>query len=101
MSRLPSVIGGLGLSLLVAGCISIPSFGRHRPPPPLPPPPPVEAPKPPPAPVTHCEARQGGWAVGQQASSAMVERLTLATGSANARVVRPGQPVTMDFSPDR
>jgi hypothetical protein len=90
---LRSVLGGLGLTLLAAGCIS---FGGREPPPPPPAPQPA-----PPADAGTCDARKAGWAVGQRATSVMVERVRLASGATSARVVKPGQAVTMEFSPDR
>lgn len=74
------------LFLLVAGCTTAV----------------VQTPPPPPAPLTgSCVAEDANRAIGQAASDANVERATLDAGAKAARVIRPGQAITEDFSPDR
>lgn len=59
-------------------------------------------PVPAPAPGTfQCVAEAGAWAVGQPVSDALVAKITADTHSRTARVIRPGQAVTMDFRGDR
>ena len=54
------------------------------------------------APVTGpCDATAAGWAIGRAASKDVVERVRAETGSQQARVIRPGQAVTMDYSAAR
>ena len=48
-----------------------------------------------------CDADAARWAIGQAASSEVVERIRIETHSQVARVIRPGQAVTMDFSAAR
>jgi hypothetical protein len=77
------IASGVLLSL-TAGCTTTP-------PPPVPLPPPVAG----------CDARSLGWAIGERASAGVLERATLESGSQSARVVRPGEVVTMEFNPTR
>lgn len=56
----------------------------------------------PPAPGTfQCVAEAGAWAVGQPVSDALVAKVMADTRSRTARVVRPGEAVTMDYRGDR
>lgn len=48
-----------------------------------------------------CDATAATWAVGSAATAEVVERARLETHSSNVRVIEPGQPVTMDYSPER
>lgn len=48
-----------------------------------------------------CVAEAGAWAVGQPVSDALVAKVTADTHSRTARVVRPGEAVTMDYRGDR
>lgn len=48
-----------------------------------------------------CDAELARWAIGQAATSDVVERIRIDTHSQVARVIRPGQAVTMDFSAAR
>jgi len=48
-----------------------------------------------------CDAELARWAIGQAASNDVVERIRIDTHSQVARVVRPGQAVTMDYSAAR
>lgn len=62
------------------------------------------APVPPPAPAPgefRCVAEAGAWAVGKPVSDGLVAQVISDTHSRNARVVRPGEAVTMDFRGDR
>ena len=49
----------------------------------------------------HCVAEAGAWAVGKPIDDALVAQVIADTHSRTARVVRPGQAVTMDFRGDR
>lgn len=62
------------------------------------------APMPPAAPppaAYQCVAGPASWAVGKAATDAVVEQVRVDTGSRVARVLRPGQVVTMEFSAER
>lgn len=48
-----------------------------------------------------CVAEPGAWAIGKAASAEVVERIRVDTHSRIARVLRPGQAVTMEFSAER
>ena len=48
-----------------------------------------------------CDASGAGWAIGQSPGSDVVERVRVDTHSRIARVLRPGQMVTMEFSAER
>jgi hypothetical protein len=54
--------------------------------------------EPPPPAARQCDAEQARWAIGQAATSEVVERIRVETRSQTARVVRPGQVVTMEYS---
>ncbi len=56
---------------------------------------------PPPGGAFQCVAEAGAWAVGQPVSDALVAKVTADTHSRTARVVRPGEAVTMDYRGDR
>jgi hypothetical protein len=48
-----------------------------------------------------CDASKATWAIGQAPTADVVERIRVETGSRVARVIKPGQAVTMDYSADR
>lgn len=48
-----------------------------------------------------CDATQAQWVVGKPIAAADVEQARQDTGAANARMLKPGQPVTMDFNASR
>ncbi|HEY0505585.1 MAG TPA: I78 family peptidase inhibitor [Lysobacter sp.] len=48
-----------------------------------------------------CNAEGARWAIGSAVNDDVVNRILRDTGSRDARVLRPGQPATMDFRPDR
>lgn len=59
---------------------------------------------PPEAPPTaggQCNAEGARWAIGHEPSGDVVERARVDSGSATVRVLRPGEPMTMDFRIDR
>ena len=60
---------------------------------------------PPPAPPIagdfHCVAESGAWAVGKPVSDDLVSKIQSDTHSRTVRVLRPGQPATMDYRNDR
>ena len=60
-------------------------------------------PQPPPAsaPSGSCNAAAAQFAVGRAHSEALAEAVRQRSGAASARVLRPGQIVTMEFSPER
>jgi hypothetical protein len=41
------------------------------------------------------------WAIGERASPGVLERATLDSGALSARVLHPGEVVTMEFNGDR
>jgi hypothetical protein len=56
---------------------------------------------PPPPAANQCVAAMGAWAVGKTVSDELVAKVVSDTHSRTARVVRPGQAVTMDYRGDR
>jgi hypothetical protein len=48
-----------------------------------------------------CDASGASWAIGQSPTAEIVERIRVDTHSRIARVLRPGQVVTMEFSGER
>ncbi len=48
-----------------------------------------------------CDASGARWAIGQSPTAEIVERIRVDTHSRIARVLRPGQVVTMEFSGER
>ena len=73
-------------AILATGCTTVPVVPQ-----PLPPAPPPLA----------CNAAGAGWALGERASAGVLERATIDSGARSARVIEPGEVVTMEFSPDR
>lgn len=57
--------------------------------------------QPPPPAMGQCDAEQARWAIGQAATSEVVERIRIETHSQVARVIRPGEVVTMEYSAAR
>lgn len=55
----------------------------------------------PPPPSGVCNAEGARWAIGSAVNDDVVNRILRDTGSRDARVLRPGQPATMDFREDR
>jgi hypothetical protein len=51
--------------------------------------------------ATACDAAKAQSAVGQEATQVVVDRIVADSGSKNARVIKPGMAVTMDFREDR
>jgi hypothetical protein len=60
----------------------------------------TSGPLPPPS-ALQCDASGAGWAIGQSPTAGIVERIRVDTHSRVARVLRPGQVVTMEFSGER
>lgn len=87
--RHPAILFTAAVILSAAGCTTVPL-------PPIPPPPPLPGPGP-----VVCDAAKASFAVGERARPAVLERATLASGARVARVVSPGEAVTMEFRPDR
>lgn len=58
-------------------------------------------PQPSPPYTGQCDASKVGWAVGKQATADVVERVRVESGSQSARVLKPGQVVTMEFNAGR
>lgn len=48
-----------------------------------------------------CNVEAARWAIGQGVNDDIVNRILRDTSSRDARVLRPGQPATMDFREDR
>lgn len=89
-----------------AAASSPPSSGvsADAPPPvvdPAPMPPPSSSMSPPMAGTMTCDDSKGQTAVGQTATQSMVDKVIADTGSRTARVIKPGQAVTMDYSDER
>ena len=64
--------------------------------------PPAPAPAPPPGRGgNECKAADAQFAVGQNADAALLEQARQRSGSRIARILRPGQMVTMEFSAER
>jgi hypothetical protein len=59
------------------------------------------SPAPPAAGEFQCVAEAGAWAVGNDVTADMVAKIRTDTHSRTVRVLRPGQPATMDFRGDR
>lgn len=53
------------------------------------------------APSGVCNAEGARWAIGSAVNDDVVNRVLRDTGSRDARVLRPGQPATMDYREDR
>ncbi|AZG11110.1 peptidase inhibitor I78 [Pigmentiphaga sp. H8] len=53
------------------------------------------------APQGQCQADAAQSLVGQQLSSVLIEEARKASGAGSARVLRPGQAITMEFNPFR
>lgn len=87
MSRTALSFVGL-LSFALAACSSSPSSDASASTPP------ADAPK-------KCDASAAQWAVGKAADQALVDKAVSDSGSSNARVIKPGQAVTMDYREDR
>ena len=58
-------------------------------------PPPGAQPQPPSA--ATCDATKAQWAVGERASSDLLERARVSAEASTARFIRPNQPITMEF----
>jgi hypothetical protein len=92
----------LTTSLALTACATPaePPASSSKPPPPEASPP--RHPEPAPGePTMECDATNTGWAVGKDADATLVERIKSETGSTRARVLKPGQMVTMEFRGDR
>lgn len=71
-------------ALMLGGCVeTMPHPDRPRPP------------------RDQCQADRAQFIVGKVAEDRLVERARRASGSRTVRVLRPGQPVTMDYRVDR
>lgn len=90
MSRI--LFAAVLLPLALAACSSSPSADKAASAEPAAPA--SDAPK-------HCDAAAAQWAVGKTADQALVDKAVSDSGSSNARVIKPGQAVTMDFREDR
>ncbi|MDX3883974.1 MAG: I78 family peptidase inhibitor [Sphingomonas sp.] len=55
----------------------------------------------PPRPQGECRADRAQYLVGKVAEGGVIERARKATGARTVRMLRPGQPVTMDYRADR
>lgn len=62
---------------------------------------PMPAESTPPAASSKCDASKTQWAVGQAASQDVVDKIVKDSGSSTSRVLKPGQPMTMDYREDR
>lgn len=84
MHRTAPVVLALGCALATAACssMSAPAPGAT----------PAGAP---------CTAEAASWAIGRSASQELVNQVLRDTGSRTARVIEPGEVVTMDYNPAR
>jgi hypothetical protein len=73
-------------TLSLSACATVPSANTAGPLPPS---------------TTQCDASGARWAIGQSPTADIVERIRVDTHSRIARVIRPGQVVTMEFSGER
>lgn len=73
----------------LAGCAGVSSSSGGKNPPP------------PPQPVQRCDAAPAQWAVGKTNTIQHVEEARRRSGALMARVLRPGQAVTMEFNQER
>ncbi len=99
--KLATLMVGSSLAFAMAGCVPV-----YEEPRPLPPPPVVVVPGPGPIgpgpyPVARCNSAAATWAIGERASPRVIERATYESGARSARVIAPGQMVTMEFNGDR
>jgi len=78
------IVAALGLSL--CACATTPNANTGGPLPPS---------------AMQCDASGASWAIGQSPTTDIVERVRVDTHSRIARVLRPGQMVTMEFSAER
>ena len=62
---------------------------------------PLPAPAPPSRGDNECKAADAQFAVGQNADAALLEQARQRSGSRIARILRPGQMVTMEYSAER
>lgn len=86
MRLLPSAFA-LTLTLAASACAPISAPGM--------------AAAPPPPPAGPCNADAARWAIGRAVDQELINRVIHDTGSRTARVIEPGQAVTMDFNPER
>lgn len=89
MSR--TVLFCASLSLALAACSSSPSASEST----------AAGPAPAPDAAKRCDAGPAQWAIGKSADQATIDKAVADSGSATARVIKPGQAVTMDFREDR
>ena len=88
--KIGPAVGAVLMSLAATGCVVIEQ----------PAPGPIPGPFPPGPPRT-CDAERAGWALGERAHPGVVEEARMDSGARIVRVFGPGDPVTMDFRPDR
>lgn len=88
MRTMAMIVAG-GAALLLAGCMT--DGDRDRP----------GRPGHGPGPGRECRADRGQSMIGRPADDRAIASIRRATHSRTVRVVHPGQPVTMDFRPDR
>lgn len=74
------------LILSLSACVTVPLADTGGPMPPM---------------SMQCNAEGASWAIGQAPTTEVVERVRVDTHSRAARVLRPGQMVTMEFSAER
>lgn len=51
--------------------------------------------------IAACEPEKAQWAIGENATEEVLERIRTDTGARVTRPLKPGQPATMDYRPDR
>ena len=95
MIRSPSLLLAALLATALAGCASAPAPAPATPPQAAAP----AAPPPPPPPA--CDAAGAQFAVGQPMTSPLEAAVRARANAASVRVLKPGQPATMEFNPAR
>ncbi|MDQ8017494.1 MAG: I78 family peptidase inhibitor [Bordetella sp.] len=95
MTRSPSILLAALVATALAGCASAPAPAPATPPQAAAP----AAPPPPPPPA--CEAAGAQFAVGQPMTPQLEAAVRARANAASARILKPGQPATMDFNPAR
>lgn len=95
MTRTPSVLLAALMATALVGCASAPAPTAATPPQAAAP----AAPPPPPPPA--CDAAGAQFAVGQPMTSPLEAAVRARANAASVRVLKPGQPATMEFNPAR
>ncbi len=99
MSRAPLVLGFVVAAALLGAC-SLPTKPVESAPA-TSDVPPSSIPATPPADAFACDSAKVQWTLGKSADAALLEKARLAAGATEARILTPGQAVTMEYLGDR